>query len=257
MAKRQILLFELLKEDDKSKHPESLWDRLFRKKVNLEPQPQKSAEEEEQQPVEQREEAVSEETETGEDTSLYLRINTHTKVLAAVLVVVIFFCGYILGHSRGWRDGTKDRSDLQMAEIQKQPADSEVFEVLTKHERVPVASSTEAEKPATEEVSKNDGKMTRNIGVNYLIIQNFSPEGLATAEVARDFLARMGIETTIERYGKVYQLISLQGFDMSDPQAKEQSVQFKKQIEVLGKKFKQEPNSRNVEFRDCYYQRWN
>jgi hypothetical protein len=266
MAKRQILLFELLKEDDKSKNPETLWDRLFRKKMLSESSPETaerisvSHTDVSDVPCTQK---ISTEDEGGqtleaqEQSNLYIRINTYTKVLAAVLVLVIFFCGYIFGHSRGWRAGAQERSNLQMAEVQNQPADSEVLKVLAPPVHTTVVAANTPATMGNKEVSKNEGKISRKIGFNYLIIQNFSPEGLETASLAKDFLAEKGIETTVERFERSYQLVSLQGFDMSDPQEKERSILFQKQILALGQKFKQARESRSVDFRGCYYLRWN
>jgi hypothetical protein len=252
MAKQQRLLFELLKEDDKSSKPESLWDYLFRKKLSGDMTDSSS-------PAESSEENLY--SEAGERTRLYVRVNRYTQVLAGVLVLVIFFCGYLFGHSRGWRAGSRDRSEIQMAQIQKQTADSEVLDVFSRGGKSVESRRTALVIPAGgetgKEVLKNDRKITRNAGLNYLIIQNFSPEGLTTAELAKEFLARKGLETTIERAGRNYQLVSLQGFDLSNPQDKERSIGFQKQVQVIGQQFKQLKESQSVDFHGCYYQRWN
>ena len=275
MAKRQTLLFELMKDDEKSESPKSIWDYLFRKKeASLDKSDKKSADDEVSTSVEEvipsssPSPASRPETEPEEEpdqsglgkTRLYLRLNLYSLVLAGTAMLVVFFCAYLLGKSVGYHEGTRQRSDLQLTEVQNKPVENEVLDIFPeKPEKkvspqpaaVPAAQETSAP-PQPIDISKNGSKITRKIGLNYLIIQIFEMDAIPIAQIAQKYLADQGVETTIERTGRTYKLISAAGFESGDPQ----KDSFKTQIETIGQQFKQLREAYGVSFKGCYYEKW-
>jgi hypothetical protein len=285
MAKRQALLFELMKDDERSDAPKSVWDLLFRKKEAAVKKSDNKVEDEVEAPIPVKADespilpetpkvetvtapAPVAENETNEPeeesfigdlgkTRLYLRLNTYSLVLAVTALLVVFFCAYILGKSVGYHEGTRQRSELQLAEVQGKPAENEVLDLFPEKKVAPTpaplpSAQTIPVNPKPVDISKNESKITRKSGLNYLIIQNFEMDAVPIAEIARKYLADHGIETSIERFGRSYKLVSVAGFEKSDPQKES----FKAQIETLGQQFRQLREAYGVSFKGCYYKRW-
>jgi hypothetical protein len=259
MAKRQTLLFELLKEDEKDQ-PKGLWDHLFRKKDSPEQTPPVAT-------IENKSETTV--TATPEDsynkdelgslgkTRLYLRLNLYSLILAVTALLVVFFCAYITGKSIGYREGTRQRSDLQLAEIQDKPVQNEVLDLFPEKKTATApsplpAAASDGKVPESADIFKNDNKITRKTGSNYLIIQIFELTDEPIARLAQKYLADQGVDSTLERAGRSYKLISAAGFESGDPQ----KDSFKAQIEALGQQFRQQRNAYGVSFKGCYYEKW-
>jgi hypothetical protein len=261
MAKKQPLLFELMKEDEQPQEQKGLWDHLFRKKESGSESAHLA--EVEETPSAQPSRPVDRTEPTAGQTRLYLRLNTYSLVLAVTAGLVIFFCGYILGKSVGYQQGTRQRSDIQLSQVKTTPADSEVLEIFSTPSQTALPVSPTAIQPKAPEksqqmtdISQKEDKISRKTGSNYLIIQNFGLDAVPIAELAKKFLADKGIQSTIERSGRSYKLVSAEGFDYNDPQGKVRAESFKRQIETVGQEFKQQREAFGVSFEGCYYEKW-
>ncbi|MFA5866226.1 MAG: hypothetical protein WC975_16260 [Phycisphaerae bacterium] len=259
MAKKQALLFELMKEDENPQVQKGFWDHFFRKT-------EEEVASSHQHPVDSREPgleddamppdaALSDVDKTGA-TRMYLRINTFTKVIGITMVLVIFFCGYILGKQIGWKKGPEHRSDQQLSQIAAEKVDTEAVKILPeeKHairDRSVVQVPAEPVNPTN--ILKNEGNFTRKNGVNYLIIQ-ISREK-PDLERAQAFLAGKGVEATIEQQGRLCALISVNGY-VSLKESRQESDSFRAQIKALGQLYRQQKEANKIDFNTCYYKKW-
>ncbi len=277
MAKKQALLFELMKEETQPQAEKGFWGQLFRKKgpATSEPAPEIQKVEvspflESPQPqvaVEvpaERPEPEREGYEEPGEMQVYLKVNTFTKVLGITVVVVIFFCGYILGYHFGKKAGQELRSDKQLSEIASQTPNEDVLKVgPVERPAKKVTPKTESSSPAAtgtpKDILKNEGKITRKVGLFYLIIH--VSRDSSEIEHAMEFLATKGIETSMEKVTKarkspLYVLVSAAGFNTSDSQGKQQSLEYQKQIKALGQQYRQVKGSKKIDFDLCYYRAW-
>jgi len=263
MAKRQALLFELLKEDDKSDRPKGFLNHLFRKKESFAKKDAVKANDQTPGNEETPAKVFSDDTSSNANlgslgkTRLYLRLNIYSLVLATTAILVIFFCAYILGKSIGFREGTRQRSDLQLAEIQNNPVQTEVLDLFPEKKTQTPATILPTKKnnentTLSSDILKNDSKISRKSGLNYLIIQIFELDAEPIARFAQKFLAERGIDSSIERSGRSYRLISAAGFESGDPQ----KDLFRAQIETIGQQFKQQHDAYGVSFKGCYFEKW-
>jgi hypothetical protein len=116
----------------------------------------------------------------------------------------------VFGSQEGPRNGTAEAAEPSAGES------------LTENANKPVRLS-----------AGNEPSVSRQIGLNYIVIESFGPDRQDDARLAREFLARHGIESTIERSGPGWLLVSVQGFGASDP-ARERMVE---RIRGLGRAF--------------------
>ncbi len=266
MAKRQALLFELMKENAEPNAPKSIWDHLFRKKdaanqvlstTHAEDQP---AESQQSDPTAETSETEQTHPWAGE-TKIFLRVNTFSLVLAGVAVLVLFFCGYVLGHAIGYRAGNAQRSDSQLTEVREKTAEPAILEDLPgviKPKKTDETPPSQSPSDKTTNISQNEEKISRKIGLNYLIIQVFEQKDLPIAERAKAFLEKKGIAATIEppsaRSSK-YKLMSVDGFDFTKTQQKVNSIRYQEQIRAIGQLFRSEKDANGVDFKWCYYEK--
>ncbi len=289
MSKKQALLFELMKEDTQPQAEKGFWSQLFRKKGAATSEPSAGpplvsgpvpAEEGKEaqgslalevpqgsaafQP-ENAPTGIGDDKEDAGEMQLYLRVNTFSKVLGVTGILVIFFCGYILGYQFGWHAGQEKRSDQQLSQISSQAPDEGVLK-LGSEERPSkkITPRTEEAVPLAginpKDILKNEDKITRKNGVNYLIIH--VSRDSSEIEHAMEFLATKGIETSMERVenkakkSSLYVLVSVAGFNKQDAKEKQQSVAYKEQIKALGQQYRQVKGSKKIDFNLCYYHPW-
>jgi hypothetical protein len=257
MAKKQALLFELMKDDETPQVEKGFWDHFFRKTEEVDSRQEtvdssRTGLEDEAMPAE----AAAGDVEDTSEKRMYLRINTFSKVVGVTLVLVIFFCGYILGKQVGWKKGLENRSDQQLSQIAAEKVDTEAVKILPEEkpvarERKTVVAPVEVVKPAN--ILQNEGNFTRKNGVNYLIIQVLREK--PDLERAQAFLAGKGVETTIEQHGRLYVLISVNGY-ASLKESRQESDSFRGQIKALGQVYRQQKEANKIDFNSCYYQKW-
>jgi len=276
MAKKQALLFELIRDDDTQAPKKGLWEQLFRK-INpekTEPKPENTTDVKlpeinvPQEPAPQNVHTVSvmNHVDMADDqpstVRLYIRVNNYTIILGITAVLVVTFCGYILGRQMGFRSGIKQRSTEQLSVISNQEPNEDVLKVQPEKPASP-AKLTVAANPASsaemKDILKNDDKITRKNGTNYLII--WVSKELSDVEQAKIFLAEKGIETTIEHKKRMssnetwHILCSAVGFaSLKDAKEKQEAEAFREQIKALGQQYRKV--SRGVDFKTCFYARW-
>jgi hypothetical protein len=288
MSKKQALLFELMKDEGQPPVEKGFWGQLFRKKGPAVPEAEAAsapvsvraaAQESQPEPVSLGVEVPpaavvpgpasvgsreSEYEEPGE-MQLYLRVNTFTKVMGITVILVIFFCGYVLGSHFGFRAAQEKRSDKQLGEISGQNPDESVLKVgpegqsakkLTAQSGGEITGSAAGEK----DILKKERKITRKNGLNYLIIH--VSKDLSEVERAMEFLATKGIETSIERVKSsekkktLYVLVSVAGFNLNDAKGKQDSLAFLEQTKAFGAKYRTTKGSNGLDFKTCYYWLW-
>ncbi len=274
MAKKQALLFELIRDEETpAAVKRGFWDQLFRKAT-----PEVKADQRVQEPVKYPENEPTQDsvlsvlepvrTETGEDDArrarLYIKVNNYSLALGITAILIIAFCGYILGRQMGFQAGVKQRSTEQLGAVAAQEPDEGVLKVGREARTTPAEAPIFDERPRpalVKDSSKNEGKITRKNGPIYRIIQVFTE--LPDAERAQAFLAGKGIETTIEQKdrpngkGKWNILMSVVGFaNLKDAKQRQESDAFRDQIKALGQQYRMDKAAKSVDFKTCLYAKW-
>ncbi len=196
-------------------------------------------------------------------TSKFFIVNSFTITIGITILLVVFFCGYIVGYKVGKSSQVAQRSRAQLAQIQSQPPQQSVLNVKIKKPNVstvpPVGRTTVQNKVSSPTISeKSSGtqklKITREKGLNYLIIQLF--KNYEDAENAHRFLTEKGIKATIEKLNRWYALTSVAGFNFRDPAERKRAEEFRSQIKALGRLYRRRKDAKGVDFQTCFYRKW-
>jgi hypothetical protein len=273
MSKKQALLFELMKDEGQPPIEKGFWGQLFRKKGAAAPEAEAASSPVSVPAQEPQFEPVSPGVEVPQaavvpepgEMQLYLRVNTFTKVMGITGLLVIFFCGYVLGSHFGFVAGQEKRSVKQLGEISAQDPDESVLKVGPESQSAKKISprSEETGSPTeagAKDILKKEGKITRKDGVNYLIIH--VSKDLPEVERAMEFLATKGIETSVEHVKSsekkkmLFVLVSAAGFNTKDAREKQDSLAYQEQIKAFGAKYRAIKGSNGLDFKTCYYWRW-
>lgn len=183
-----------------------------------------------------------------------IAVNGPTVVISMVVLLVVLFCGYVLGrHITAWNH-VDARSTKQLSDISRQPPEPDVLENPQNDVRADTGDHGTSEIPRTDETDESLGGVTRTNGMNYLIVESFRNK--SSAVKAQVFLTERGITTTIERINKFYSVICTEGFDADDADYKSKTKAFERQIKLLGRQYRSGPTAGDTDFQTCYYGKW-
>lgn len=182
----------------------------------------------------------------------------HVAVAAAVLVFAVFG-GYMWGRTAekaGSPSGVAGQSTAELARIKSSAARPEVLDLK---QVIPLDSQSgqgQVSGGGQERIARSGdaGGIARETGLNYLIIQSFSK--LEAASRAATYMNTKAIACSVVKSGRLYLLVSQEGFDFADGQERKKSEQFENQIHVLGQMYKKDNPQVGVDFATCYYKKW-
>ncbi len=181
-----------------------------------------------------------------EDGRLLLSLNPINASIAGGIILLVILSSFLIGQSTG-SSGRDVQAPAAVDDIQhalKQPAKPDLLKVggnpppdvrssSTKDQSAQTAGQTQ-EKP-TPRPERTAGTPEREPGINYVVIESFKQEHKKSAEHVRQWLQEnYGLETTMERSGDYWRLVTVLGFDYREAGQKEACQKFLNDLKALG-----------------------
>jgi len=181
-----------------------------------------------------------------ENGRLVLSLNPINASIAGGIILLVILSSFLIGQSTGSGGGDIQApaavDDIQQA--LKKPAKPDLLKVggnpppdsrsgSTKDQPAQTAGQTQ-EKP-TPRPERSAGPPEREPGINYVVIESFKQEHKKSAEHVKQWLQEnYGLETTLERSGDYWRLVTVLGFDYREAGQKEACQKFLDDLKALG-----------------------